>query len=77
MMVNRVLLQRCYQYIDFRKMAFNIQNYFIKDHSHFVYPGFCSTEKDKIQSGQTLRAVCPKLSMICLLMSWRLKGPGN
>ena len=47
-------------------------------HSHFIsYLGMCSTEEDQIHNGATLHVVYPKLSIPCLLMTWRLKEPGH
>ena len=47
-------------------------------HSHFVsYLGFFSTKEDQIHNGVTLQAAYPILSISCLLIPWRLKGPGH
>ena len=47
-------------------------------YEHFVsYLRFCSTEEDQIHNEATPHAAYPILSILCLLMPWRLKEPGH
>ena len=67
--------------IHITQLTLNMLNCFKNDkkvYSHFLsYLGFWSTEEDQIHNGGILPVADATPTILCLLITWRLKEPGH